>query len=198
MENPCNRVTNLEVGMRLSRRTVLCGALAAGTLAGCATAPGPDSGPDSPRSIVLVHPESGEAVSVTYWRPGGYDSKALFDLSLLFRDRRAGDFLPVDPALIDTIVAIRDRLGVPPDTPIHLTSGYRAPITNASLARGNGNVAENSYHIRGRAADIRIPGVSGRRVAAVAAELGRGGYAYYPGSDHVHVDSGPPRTWTVR
>ncbi|MGQ9366329.1 YcbK family protein [Azospirillum sp. ST 5-10] len=184
--------------MRLSRRALMCGVLATGTLAGCATGPNPDAGPDTPRSIVLVHPESGESVAVTYWRPGGYESKALFEIGLLFRDRRAGDFLPVDPALIETIVAVRDRLGLPPDTPIHLTSGYRSPITNASLARANGHVAENSYHVTARAADIRIPGVPGRRVAAAAAELRRGGYAYYPGSDHVHIDTGPPRTWTVR
>ncbi|WP_029010789.1 YcbK family protein [Azospirillum halopraeferens] len=184
--------------MRLSRRALLCAALAAGTLAGCATGPRPDAGANAPRSITLVHPESGEAIAVTYWRPGGYDSKALFDIALLFRDRRAGDFMPVDPALIDLIVAVRDRLGLAPDTPIHLTSGYRAPLTNASLARGNGNVAENSYHMQARAADIRIPGVAGRRIVEAAAALARGGYAYYPGSDHVHLDTGPPRTWVVR
>ena len=184
--------------MRLSRRALLGCALAAGTLAGCAIGPGPGADPDAPRSITLLHPESGERVTATYWRPGGYDGKALFDIGLLFRDRRTGDFMPVDPALLDLIVAVRDRLGLDPGTAIHLTSGYRSPLSNASLARGNANVAENSYHTRARAADIRIPGVSGQRIAAAAADLARGGYAYYPGSDHVHLDTGPPRTWVVR
>ncbi len=165
-------------------------------LAGCAS-PGPMTG--APRSIVLVHPASGEAVSTTYWRPsGGYDPQALAELSGLFRDRRTGLAAPVDPGLIDTLVELRQRLGLEESAPIHLSSGYRSAATNASLARSNANVAENSYHIRGQAADIRIPGVEPERVFEEAAAMRRGGYALYPHTGHVHLDTGPFRTWTPR
>ena len=177
--------------LRITALVVFVGAL----LAGCAT-----SGPltDAPRSIVLVHPASGESVSTTYWRPGGYDPRALSELSSLFRDRRTGQAAPVDPGLIDTLVELRQRLGLADSAPIHLTSGYRSAATNASLARSNANVAENSYHIRGQAADIRIPGAAPERVAEVAAAMRRGGYALYPHTGHVHVDTGPYRTWTPK
>jgi uncharacterized protein YcbK (DUF882 family) len=187
-----NRRSAVRFFVRVPALVVFVGAL----LAGCATS-GP--GTDGPRSIVLVHPASGESVSSTYWRPpGSYDPRALSELSTLFRDRRTGQAAPVDPGLIDTLVELRQRLGLPESAPIHLTSGYRSAVTNASLARSNSNVAENSYHIRGQAADIRIPGAAPERVAEAAASMRRGGYALYPHTGHVHVDTGPFRTWTPK
>ncbi|WP_274390060.1 DUF882 domain-containing protein [Azospirillum doebereinerae] len=178
-------------------RAVLPCLLAAG-LAGCASSPGGDAGlGEGPRSIVLSHP-SGESVAVTYWRSGGYDADALREISVLFRDRRSGETIPVDPALIDTLVALRQRTGAPPDAPIRVTSGYRSTATNAALARTNANVAENSYHMRGQAVDFSIPGVPPARLAEEAAALQRGGYALYPHTGHVHVDTGPFRTWTPK
>jgi uncharacterized protein YcbK (DUF882 family) len=169
-----------------------------GILSGCATAPSV-TGTDGPRSVALVHPASGESVSVTYWRPAeGYDQRAMAEIVSLFRDRRTGDANPIDPHLIDYLVELRDRLGVPAETPIHLTSGYRSQATNAALSRSNPNVAENSYHIRGQAMDFRIPGVPPQRVAEVAAGMHRGGYAAYAHTGHVHIDTGPFRTWTPK
>ncbi len=170
--------------------------LVAAGLAGCASQP--TGLGDGPRSVVLNHP-SGETVAVTYWRPGGgYDADALREISVLFRDRRSGETIPVDPALIDTLVELRQRTGAPPEAPIRLTSGYRSPASNALLARTNANVADNSYHMRGQAADFSIPGVSPARLAEEAAAMRRGGYAMYPSTGHVHVDTGPFRTWTPK
>lgn len=177
---------------------VLVPCLFAAGLAGCATQPGGNAGlGEGPRSVVLTHP-SGETVAVTYWRPGGYDADALREIAVLFRDRRTGETIPVDPALIDMLVELRQRTGAPPEAPIRLTSGYRSTATNAALARVNGNVAENSYHMRGQAADFSIPGVPPARLAEEAAAMQRGGYALYPHTGHVHVDTGPFRTWTPK
>lgn len=172
-------------------------------LAGCAGRSAPPERPAPPpvgatRSIVLVHPYSGETVAVTYWRDGSYDPSALLAIAMLMRDRRTGEVHPIDPALVDLLHALRARLGLPPDTPIEVISGYRSPATNHLLRRTNRRVAANSYHTRGQAADIRIPGVPARQVAEVARALGRGGTAYYPRSRHVHIDTGPVRTWRVR
>ncbi|WP_448205179.1 DUF882 domain-containing protein [Azospirillum sp. sgz302134] len=181
--------------LRLSWLSLLAG----GILAGCASTPTPQTslGGD-PRSITLYHPASGETVSVTYWRPGGYDPAALQRISELFRDRRTGDVAPVDPALVDMLVELRERCGATPDTPVQITSGYRSQATNVALARTNPNVAEHSYHLRGQAADIYIPGVSARRIAEEAEAMHRGGYAMYASTGHVHVDTGPFRTWTPK
>jgi uncharacterized protein YcbK (DUF882 family) len=181
--------------MRPGALAILVGLL----LAGCATS-GPQSGaqPGTPRSIAIVHPASGESVTTTYWTGSGYDSHAMSDIAALFRDRRTGEVIPVDPALVDMLADIRDRLNLPPEAPIHLTCGYRSAASNLILAQSNPNVAEHSYHIRGQAVDFKIPGVTADRVGEVAAGLQRGGYAVYPHTGHIHVDTGPFRTWSPR
>ncbi len=185
--------------MRPFLRLTLPCLLVGGFLSGCASTPAPQSTLGaSPRSITLHHPQSGETVSATYWRGDGYDPAALQEISALFRDRRSGETAPVDPALVDMLVELRERCGAPADTPIHITSGYRSQVTNVALARSNPYVAENSFHLRGQAADIYIPGVPPRRIADEAAAMQRGGYALYPHSGHVHVDTGPFRTWTPK
>ncbi|CBS85476.1 exported protein of unknown function [Azospirillum lipoferum 4B] len=170
-------------------------------LGGCATAPSLESAKldGAPRSVVLHHPGSGETVAVTYWRPGdGYDPAAMREISVLFRDRRSDETIPIDPSLIDMLVELRQRVGAAPESPIRITSGYRSSATNASLSRSNPNVAENSYHLRGQAADFSIAGVPPARLAEEAAAMQRGGYAMYAHTGHVHVDTGPFRTWTPK
>ncbi|MBP2301970.1 YcbK family protein [Azospirillum picis] len=189
--------------MRITGRAlgILAVLAAAAQLAGCATDTRLESAKldGEPRSVVLSHPASGESVSATYWRPGdGYDMDALRDISVLFRDRRTDETIPVDPALVDMLVELRRRTGAPDEAPIRLTSGYRSSATNASLARSNPNVAENSYHMRGQAADFSIAGIAPARLAEEAAAMQRGGYAMYPHTGHVHVDTGPFRTWTPK
>lgn len=151
-----------------------------------------------PRFIAITHYGSGERVAATYWRDGRYDPAVMARLEELFRDRRSGEETAVDPALIDYLVAVRRALGAPEDTEIKLTSGYRSPSTNATLARTNANVADNSYHLRGQAADFVIAGYSAKQVAEAAKSLRLGGYAAYPHTGHVHVDTGPYRTWAVK
>ncbi|MCW2235509.1 DUF882 domain-containing protein [Azospirillum canadense] len=185
--------------MRSFLRLSVLGLLAGGCLAGCASTPAPQvTLAGDQRSITLYHPASGEAVSVTYWRPDGYDRAAMQQISALFRDRRTGETIPVDPALVDMLVELRQRCGAPADTPIYLTSGFRSQATNAALARSNGNVAEHSYHMRAQAADIYMPGVAPRGLADEAAAMQRGGYALYAHTGHVHVDTGPFRTWVPK
>ncbi|HHN72784.1 MAG TPA: DUF882 domain-containing protein [Thermopetrobacter sp.] len=46
-----------------------------------------------------------------------------------------------------------------------------------------------------KAADIVMPGVSGRRILAWWGRHVGGGRGYYCGHAFVHVDIGPPRTW---
>lgn len=56
-------------------------------------------------------------------------------------------------------------------------------------------MAENSYHLYGKAMDFKIDGVEGYEIARVAMAMQRGGVAYYNNTGHVHIDTGPPRTW---
>ena len=79
--------------------------------------------------------------------------------------------------------------------PMHILSGYRSPATHAMLRRHNRGVAKDSYHLYGKAADIRMPGRSSSEIRRAAMSLQAGGVGYYPRSRFVHVDTGPVRTW---
>ncbi|MDH4023809.1 MAG: DUF882 domain-containing protein, partial [Desulfuromonadales bacterium] len=56
-------------------------------------------------------------------------------------------------------------------------------------------VAKNSYHMQGKAVDLRLPGVSLKTVRKAALDLKMGGVGYYPQSAFVHIDSGRVRSW---
>lgn len=61
---------------------------------------------------------------------------------------------------------------------IQLISAFRRPSW-----RGDRN-----YHVRGQAADIRVPDMSTRKLRDLAKSLGVKGVGYYPTSRMIHVD----------
>ncbi len=73
---------------------------------------------------------------------------------------------------------------------VEILSGYRTPVTNAALP----GAARDSFHMYGRAADIRADALTPPQTASLMQALGVGGVGRYPG--FTHIDSGPPRTWT--
>jgi uncharacterized protein YcbK (DUF882 family) len=150
------------------------------------------------RSIVLVYPNSGERLNLTYYKNEKYDPKAMRQIDLLLKDRRKNETIKIDPELIDYLVDIRSRLGLPPSAVFEILSGYRAPETNAKLRNKSEKVAKNSFHMRGWAVDFRIKGVSGKAIAEIAKTMQRGGVSYYASSNHVHVDLGNIRTWAAK
>jgi uncharacterized protein YcbK (DUF882 family) len=167
------------------------------TVAACTPSRELEHAPQGDNFIVLWHKPSNERIAVTYRSGGQYLPDAFEQIDRIFRDRHNGDTYPVDPALIDIIAGLRDRLVMPRDAPIELLSGYRSPETNGELSKTNKYVARNSYHMKGQAADIRMPEMNSRALEAVAKTLQRGGVALYPDSQHVHVDTGPIRSWAV-
>jgi uncharacterized protein YcbK (DUF882 family) len=76
-----------------------------------------------------------------------------------------------------------------------IISGYRSPKTNAMLRGRSSGVAKKSYHMKGQAIDLRLPGVSTARLRDIAKSLQAGGVGYYAGSDFVHIDTGRVRYW---
>ncbi|MBY0428212.1 MAG: DUF882 domain-containing protein [Alphaproteobacteria bacterium] len=175
--------------------------IATGLLASCAPTRDLSVAPQGDQSIVLWHRASGERIDVTTRSQGRYDSSAFQQIDHIFRDRHTGEEYPIDPKLIDAIAELRDKLLMSPSDPIELLSGYRSSESNAKLATINKYVAKNSYHMKGQAADIRIPDMSSSALEAVAKTMQKGGVALYPdgGPDfgHVHVDTGPVRGWSV-
>ena len=72
------------------------------------------------------------------------------------------DTVIVDEALTVVLQCIREHFG----KPVVITSGYRTAAHNAVVGG-----AKSSQHLLGRAADIRVPGVSVEDVAAYAESL---------------------------
>jgi uncharacterized protein YcbK (DUF882 family) len=150
---------------------------------------------DAVRRIVLVYPYTHEVLDATYYHDGHYDQSELRKIDRLLRDRHTDTVGDIDPELIDYLIDIRKRLGLPATVPFQILSGYRTPETNAALAVSNANVAKESLHIHGWAVDFRVEGVNGSAICEIAKTMQRGGVAYYPKDNHVHVDLGNIRTW---
>lgn len=91
-----------------------------------------------------------------------------------------------DPVFIDTeLVALLQGIRTHFGRPVTVNSGFRTAAHNKAA----GGVSD-SQHCYGRAADIRVPGVSTEQLAAYAETLlpGTGGIGRYPAKGFVHVD----------
>lgn len=176
----------------LSRRVVLAMMPSLGLL-GCTTG-------TPERQLSLRRADTGETATIPVFSAVPGTPEEARRVATLFRDWRTGETHPIDPLLIALLMDVHQGLDLPAQASIHLVSGFRSPWRNARMARENGGVAEHSFHTRGRAADIRIPGVPLKRIAESVERLKRGGFALYPPAygDFVHCDTGPIRTWEPR
>jgi uncharacterized protein YcbK (DUF882 family) len=127
---------------------------------------------------------TGEEVEVVLdLASGDMDEAAYRAVRHLMRCRRTGAEAPIDPRLVELLFKISQRTG----QKIVLISGYRTPAFAAPA----------SYHVRGMAADIRIPGMTALMVRDLARAMGVHGIGYYPRSQFVHVDMrDEPFFWT--
>ncbi|MGO9060591.1 MAG: DUF882 domain-containing protein [Candidatus Binataceae bacterium] len=144
------------------------------------------------RSLSFYNLHTGESLKAVYYE-NGYVAGALQEIDYVLRDFRANEVKPIDPRLLDLLVALDDRLDT--TAPYHVISGYRSPKTNAMLHAYSEGVAAHSLHIDGRAIDIRVPNRDLSTLHNAALALRAGGVGYYPRPDFVHVDTGRVRRW---
>jgi uncharacterized protein YcbK (DUF882 family) len=146
------------------------------------------------RSLSLLNTHTGERLKeVVYWEKGDYILDALENLNHVLRDHRTNQVHPIDPMTLDLMAAISRKVDA--KQPFEIISGYRSPQTNRALSSNSRGVAKNSYHMQGKAVDLRLPGVSLKTVRKAALDLRMGGVGYYPKSGFVHIDSGRVRSW---
>lgn len=145
------------------------------------------------RSISMYSGRTGESINTVYWIEGQYIPEAVSEISRFMRDWRTGSVKAIDGRTIDIMAASRRILDT--DEPYLLLSGYRSPQTNALLRSRSSSVARNSLHMLGQAADLRMKSRSVSQMAKAATSCAAGGVGRYFGSNFVHMDCGPIRTW---
>jgi len=146
------------------------------------------------RSLSLYNPHTKESFNGIYWCDGDCVASAKENINHILRDIRTDDVKEIDLNLLDLIFALSTKLQA--KEPFRVISGYRNPETNELLRKSGCGAAKNSYHIKGQAAVIRLPGYKNSTLRKAAFELKAGGVGYYPKRGFVHIDVGPVRYWT--
>lgn len=145
------------------------------------------------RRIRMSSPRTGERIDMIYWIEGDYLKDAVQEIERFMRDWRTNDVHAIDIRTIDIMTAAHNLLDV--REPYLLLSGYRSPKTNAMLRSRSGGVAKNSRHMQGQAADLRLTSRSVNQIYSAAKACRGGCVGRYSGSNFVHMDCGPVRTW---
>ena len=147
----------------------------------------------SERSLSFYNTHTGESLSTCYWAEGDYLQDGIAEINHILRDHRTGDIHNMDQGLLDLLYLLQER--VESKETFQIISGYRSPRTNAMLSSKSGGVAKRSYHMQGKAIDIRLGGCDLKQLHKAALSLKAGGVGYYPSSDFIHVDVGRVRRW---
>lgn len=145
------------------------------------------------RRIAMHSGRTGERIDTIYWIEGEYIAEAVREVNLFMRDWRTSEAIQMDLRTIDIMSAALNLMDT--SEPYLLLSGYRSPRTNAMLRSRSSGVARNSLHMTGKAADLRLQGRSTTQMANAALACRAGGVGRYSGSNFVHMDCGPVRSW---
>lgn len=179
-----------------SRRALVAGGITGATalMGGLPTAALAGPASISERRFVARNVNTGDRCDALLMRAGARVADGWREIDHFFRDWRAGATRSIDPDLVTLLLDVRETLGAE-SRPFELICGYRAPATNARRHAQSSGVAKQSLHMVGKAADVRITGVSLSRLAAAGHAKGRGGVGFYPRDGFVHLDTGPVRSW---
>jgi uncharacterized protein YcbK (DUF882 family) len=131
--------------------------------------------------VSLANPD--DKVKVNIYNPdGSYNLDALDQLNHVLRCRRTDAEKAMDPQLLTLLSHVYDHFG---GKPLEIVSGYR------------NQRKQTSNHFKGRATDIRIAGVTPKKIEAFAETLDRGGMGIgiYPRSQFVHIDVRSPPSY---
>jgi uncharacterized protein YcbK (DUF882 family) len=153
-----------------------------------------------PRTLSVVRPASGERTRVLYWKDGEVIDSAYQELCHMLRDVNGKASMAIDPKLIETLwasQAVVARYGL--DNPLEILSGYRTPDSNKRLIEQGVPAARQSLHMSGKAADIRIAGLTEEVLGGLVRSFRQGGVGFYyrsgPKGGWIHADTGLNRTW---
>lgn len=145
------------------------------------------------RSLALHSLHTGESLETVYWRKVEYLQEGLAAIDFLLRDHRSGEQMPIDRRLFNLLSLLHHTFEG--QQPFSIISGFSSSQSNAILRSKSNGVSQKSYHMRGMAIDLRLPGIALETLHQAALKLAAGGVGYYPKSDFIHLDTGPLRQW---
>lgn len=162
----------------------------------------PDSAMAAPLVPLRLHnPHTNETYEVELFSGSKWNESALLVCDWMMRDWRQKKTVNCDRKLYAALYVIQRKYNI--SDPISINSGYRSPETNTmlrrnSIKRNGGRVTEsapaiNSEHLRARAVDFKVPGVSVKEVSRYVRDLEIGGLGVY--STFTHMDTGSVRQW---
>lgn len=178
----------MPIGRRQFMAGALCGAAGLSGLARSACALARDV-----HALSFYHLHTSESLRIAYRERGELIPDALDEINHFLRDFRTEETHSIDVALLDEICRLHgvfDGRGR-----FEVISGYRSPQTNEALRHNSAGVARASFHLSGRAIDLRLTSAKTDKLRDAAIALHSGGVGYYAESDFVHVDTGAFRTW---
>ncbi len=185
-------IEKTEIPTKTTRRTFL--RAVAGTAIGLALMAPLDvlASLDKSKNLSFYHTHTGEQFELCLVN-GHCSPRNIKGVTTFLRDFRTGAIHPIDTrlfAILQKIQQISGSKGV-----FEVISGYRSPQTNAYLRSRSKGVAKHSFHMQGKAIDIRLSDLRTRHLREIALDLRAGGVGYYRNSDFVHLDTGPVRFW---
>jgi uncharacterized protein YcbK (DUF882 family) len=146
------------------------------------------------RPMTFYHTHTGEKLQFDF-APSAESgvSEALDQLNYFLRDFRTEEVHAIDTQLLALLQSLYAAGGYRGQ--FEVISGFRSPKTNEALRQNSSGVAKNSWHMHGRAIDVRLTAMASADLYRAAKQLRQGGAGFYPKSDFVHIDTGPVRSW---
>lgn len=135
-----------------------------------------------------------ESIEAVFFRNGNYEANELNKLKYFLRDHRENEWMDMDVGLYEQLWDLQQSVGG--QEIFEVISGYRSPKTNRKLRKNSSGVAKKSFHMKGRAIDVRLRGTKISALQQAALQMNAGGVGYYPSSRFIHLDTGPVRSWS--
>ena len=150
--------------------------------------------PTTEKPVRLFNIHTKEALTIETNNSGLSTFTTLAQLNHFLRDHRENKVHAMDIKLLCQLCELQSIIGS--DSEFEVIAGFRTRETNAMLRSISNNVAQRSYHLQGRAVDVRLPGIQTHSLRDAAISMQAGGVGYYAKSDFIHLDTGPVRYWS--
>lgn len=143
--------------------------------------------------LCFFHTHTNETLEVACSRKG-IAAGQRHAVNHLLRDFRTEEVASIDENLLLQLIELKHRVGNQ-DGVYEIISAYRSPRTNSMLRGRSNGVAKKSFHLQGRAIDVRLRGTATGDLRDAAVAMRDGGVGYYKRSDFIHLDTGRVRAW---